>query len=128
MALLTKRQETAQRLTRELQALGATVTNPLPLEDGQALRFWVADYKKNEMLQHLRDAGYEPIFTSTGFQMCIASYSMGLVCNFELPLPAERQEIPQQDRTIPRDEIGKGGKRTHEYDAFVREWYGGKKR
>jgi hypothetical protein len=106
MALLNnKRQETAQRLTRELQAFGATVTSVLPLADGQNLRFWVSDYKKNELLQQLKDAGYDaPVFLGMSPQLCIESYSMGLVNNFELPLSAERQEIPRQG-VIPKDAI-----------------------
>src|SRR5262249_54153085 len=93
MAFPSERQRTAQRLTRELQALGATVTNVLPLADGQPLRFWVSDYKKREILTALADAGYEPIFIGTGFQVCTATYSMGLVNNFELSIPADRQPI-----------------------------------
>jgi len=108
MVALTQRQQTAQRLTRELQAFGATVTNVLPLADGQHLRFWVSDYKKNELLQQLKDAGYdEPVFLGMSPQMCTATYSMGLVNNFELPIAADRQEIPQQDRVIPKDDVGK---------------------
>jgi hypothetical protein len=106
--VLTKRQETAARLCRELQAFGATVTNVLPLADGQNLRFWIDDYRKKEVLQQLRDGGYdEPVFLGMSPQICTQSYSMGLVNNFELPIAAERQEVPQSDRTIPRDEIGK---------------------
>jgi hypothetical protein len=75
---LTPRQETAARLTRELQALGATVTNVLPLEDGKNLRFWIDDYRKKEVLQQLKDAGYdEPIFLGMSPQICTATYSMG---------------------------------------------------
>jgi hypothetical protein len=105
--VLTKRQETAQRLTRELQAFGATVTNVLPLADAQpSLRFWVTDYRKNELLQQLKDAGYEPTFVKMEPQMDIGTYSMGLVNVFELAVPADRQEIPQNDRIV-KDEIGK---------------------
>src|SRR5262249_5331978 len=91
--VLTKRQETAQRLTRELQAFGATVTSVLPLEAGKHLRFWVSDYKKNELLQQLKDASYEVVFLGMSPQMDIATYSVGLVNNFELPLAAETQPI-----------------------------------
>jgi len=104
---LTPRQETAQRLTRELQSLGATVTSVLPLEEGKNLRFWVSDYKKKEVVQQLADAGYEPpIFLGMSPQMCTATYSMGLVNNFELPIPAARQPIVD-DRAIPKDDVGK---------------------
>jgi hypothetical protein len=104
---LTPRQETAARLTRELQSLGATVTNAMPLDAAQpALRFWVDDYKKKELLQELADKGYEPTFLKMEPQMCIRTYSVGLVNVFELAIPAECQEVPQQDRVIPKDDVG----------------------
>jgi hypothetical protein len=119
---LSERQKTAERLTRELQSLGATVTNVLPLADGQNLRFWIDDYRKKEVLQQLKDAGYdEPIFLGMSPQICTQSYSMRLVNNFELPIAAERQEIPQQDRVIPKDEIGKRSRESEiqkTYDAI----------
>jgi hypothetical protein len=90
MAVLSERAQTAERLTRELQALGATVVSP-PGSD--RLRFWVDDYKKREVLQQLADAGYEPVFLGMTPQICTATYSMGLVNDFELNLPAERQPI-----------------------------------
>ena len=62
MAVLTPRQETAQRLARELQSFGATVTNVMPLDDSQNLRFWCSDYEKKELLQQLKDAGHEVVF------------------------------------------------------------------
>jgi hypothetical protein len=98
MALLSDRQKTAERLTRELQALGATVTNVLPLAEDKHLRFWVSDYKKNELLQQLADAGYETIFTGMTPQVDVASYSMGLVNNFEVRLPRETQAVPTAER------------------------------
>jgi hypothetical protein len=90
---LSKRQETARDLARSLAQRGATVTNVLPLADDQNLRFWVSDYKKGEVLTALADAGYEPIFTGMNPQFCTASYSMGLVNNFELALERERQPV-----------------------------------
>src|SRR5262245_38824456 len=125
----SERQKNADRLARELSQLGATVISLLPLAANEHLRFWVSDYKKNGLLQQLKDAGYgEPIFLGMSPQLCVESYSMGLVNNFELPIAAERQPIPQQDRTIPRDEIGPREKPSQETQAFLREWYGVKKR
>jgi hypothetical protein len=116
---LTGRQQTAARLTRELQAFGATVTNVLPLAAEQSsLRFWVSDYRKNELLQQLKDAGYEPVFTGMTPQIDVKTYSMGLVNVFELPIAAERQEIPSDGR-ISRDEIGNGRGR----DAVIMRVY-----
>jgi hypothetical protein len=103
---LTPRQETAARLMRELQACGACVTNAMPLPDGQNLRFWVDDYKKNELLQQLKDGGYQFVFRGMAPQFCTSSQSLGLVNQFEVVLPAERQEIAPGNR-IPKDEIGR---------------------
>jgi hypothetical protein len=105
MAVLTPRQETAQRLTRELQALGATVTNVLPLEEGKNLRFWVDDYKKKELLQELKDAGHEFVFLGMSPQVCVKTYSMALVNNFEVILPADRQLVQDDRGIIPRDVV-----------------------
>jgi hypothetical protein len=125
---LTERQQLAQRLTRELQAFGATVTNVLPLADGQNLRFWIDDYRKKEVLQQLKDGGYdEPIFLGMSPQICTQSYSMGLVNNFELPIAAERQEVPQGDRVIPKDEIGKRS-RDYEIQKVYESIYGKQRR
>src|SRR5262249_26930590 len=122
---LTPRQETAARLTRELQALGATVTNPLPLAVGDSLRFWVRDDKKNELLQQLSEAGYEAVFVGMSPKVDIRTYSMGLVNNFEVILPAETQ--PVADNRI-HGEIAKREERSHEVAAIVNEYYGTKRR
>jgi len=119
---LSKRQETAARLCRELQAFGATVTNVMPLAAGQHLRFWVSDYRKNVVLQQLKDAGYdEPVFLGMSPQMDIASYSMGLVNNFELPIAAEREPIPDDRHG---GEITGRTKRSPETEAMLRAIYG----
>jgi hypothetical protein len=125
MALLTPRQETAQRLARELQALGATVTNVMPLADDKNLRFWCSDYKKNELLQQLKDAGHEFIFLGLSPQVCVESYSMGLVNNFEIVLPADRQPV-QDDRIIPRDVVDRREK-NHEVEKMFEAIYGKRK-
>ena len=115
---LSPRQETAARLCRELQAFGATVTNVMPLADGQQLRFWVSDYRKNEVLQQLADAGYEPIFLKMELQPDIRSYSMGLVNSFELPIAAEQQPIID-DRKI-YGEIAKPEKTDYERESILK--------
>src|SRR5262249_7575847 len=101
VTLLTERQKRAENITREIQRLGATVTNVLPLAEGRPLRFWVSDYRKKEVLQQLTDAGYQPVFLGTGFQVCAKTYSMGLVNNFEIPLPAGQPVV--DDRVISKD-------------------------
>jgi hypothetical protein len=126
MALLTPRQETAQRLARELQALGATVTNVLPLEEGKNLRFWVDDYKKKTLLQELKDAGHEFIFLGMSPQVCVKSYSMGLVNSFEVVLPADRQPVQDDRGIIPRDVVDRREK-DHEVEKMLESIYGRRK-
>jgi hypothetical protein len=114
-------------LARELGKMdGVFVTSPLPLDDNQKLRMQIFDSARNEVVQLLKDWGWDPVAISVLPRV----HSTGLIaaCLYEIDLPKPRQEIPQDSRAIPRDEIGKREKRSHEYDAFVREWYGGKKR
>jgi hypothetical protein len=128
MALLSDRQKTAERLTRELQAFGATVTNVLPLAEDKNLRFWVSDYKKNELLQQLADAGYEPVFLGMQPQVDVKTYSMGLVNNFEIYLPREAQAVPTAERRrIPDAELADPQKKGQgEVEAILKYVRGGK--
>jgi hypothetical protein len=113
MMLLTKRQELAKSLTRELGQLGANVTNVLPLADDQNLKFWCSDYKKGQILTALSDWGFEVTFKGMSPQVCRDTYSMGLVNNFEIAL--EREQTPiVDDRTIPRGELAQPKKHDHE--------------
>jgi hypothetical protein len=105
--VLSERQQTVERLTRELGQLGATVVSP-PHAD--RIRFWVDDYKKREVLQQLADAGHEPVFTGMTPQVDVKTYSMGLVNSFEINLPVERQ--PVTDDRIIRGEIATGKPKT----------------
>jgi len=114
-AFPSERQKTAQRLARELRAFGGRVTNVLPLHEGQNLRFWVSDYKKNELLQQMKDAGYEPVFVGMMLQPCEETYTLGLVNKFELVLPADRQPI--QDNRI-HGEIAKKEKPSVELEGM----------
>jgi hypothetical protein len=101
MALLSDRQKTAERLTRELQALGATVTSVLPLPDDQRLKFWVHDNQKREVLTQLRDGNYGPTFVGIQLQFVTCSYAAEMVSKFEIDLPRERQAVPIAERRIP---------------------------
>jgi hypothetical protein len=123
--VLSERQKTAQRLARELQSFGATVTNVMPLDDSQNLRFWCSDYEKKELLQQLKDAGHEVVFLGMSPQVCVKTYSMGLVNNFEIVLPVDRQPV-QDDRIIPRDVVERREKQ-HEVEKMFEAIYGKKK-
>src|SRR5262249_40025595 len=124
----SERQRVAERLARELGQLGATVTSLLPLANDKNLRFWVSDYRKNELLQQLKDGGYEVLFLGMMPQVDVVTYSLGLVNSFEVKLPAHRQPIPQEDRVIPKDALAARERPSQETQAFLREWYGVKKR
>jgi hypothetical protein len=70
---------------------------------------------QKEVLTALADAGYEPIFTGTGLQVCTKTYSMGLVNNFELALPPDQKPVVD-DRAISDSELRD---RTEKSDAKV---------
>jgi hypothetical protein len=60
MAVLTNRQQLARRLVDELSKFDDVwVTSPLPLRDGTRLRIQIADRSQNEVIQILKDLGYE---------------------------------------------------------------------
>ena len=122
--LLTERQKRAENITRELQRLGATVTNVLPLAEGRPLRFWVSDYQKKELLQQLAGAGYTPTFLGMTFQVDPKAYAMGLVNSYELALPADRQ--PVMDDRIPKSELASRNEKMREAEALLRDYYGKK--
>ena len=61
-------------------------------------------YKRNEVLQQLKDAGYEPVFLGLAPQVCARTYSMGMVNQFELAIPAERQVVVD-DRQMPKGQV-----------------------
>src|SRR5262249_54298978 len=98
MALPTERQKTAERLARELDAMDLVwVTSPLPVAADAKLRFQLADTARNEVLQLLKDSGWDPVFVSILPRVCPTGL-MG-ACLYEIDLPRERQPVPD-DRTI----------------------------
>src|SRR5262249_45762054 len=103
MTPLTERQQRAKVVADEIRRLGGTVTNVLPLAAGHNLKFWVSEYEKRRGLQALTDAGYEPRVVGMQPQVCIKTYSMGMVCAYEIPIPADRQVIA--DDRLPKGEI-----------------------
>jgi hypothetical protein len=92
-ALLSERQKTAERLTRELHALGATVTSVPPLRDDARLRFWVTDAVRPKVLMELAEGNWPVIFCGCASQFTIRDYDVKLVSIFEIDLPAERQPV-----------------------------------
>jgi hypothetical protein len=106
--VLSERQQLAKSLADELNKLdGAWVTSPLPLDEHAKLRVQIKDISRNEIIQLLRDWGWDPVCVSVLPRVC----TTGLIgaCLYEIDLPRERQPIPQVDR-IPKDEVGRGGR------------------
>jgi len=69
--MLTERQRKAQTLARELTAMGAFVTTPLPLGDNTNLRFQVLDAHAEEILRMLREAEFDAKYISSGPRFCL---------------------------------------------------------
>jgi hypothetical protein len=90
--VLSERQQLAKRLADELGAMNSVwVTSPLPLDDNAKLRLQVKDVARNEIIQLLRDWGYEPQFVSILPRIC----TTGLIAAglWEIDLPKPRQNI-----------------------------------
>ena len=103
--VLSERQQLARRLADDLDRMdGVWVTSPLPLDDSHKLRLQIKDIDRNEVVQLLRDWGYEPVCLSVLPRVC----STGLIaaCLYEIDLPQPRQEIID-DRAIPKDDVGR---------------------
>jgi len=99
---LSNRQQLAKRLADELARFeDVWVTSPLPLQDGMRLRLQIADRVRNEMIQILKDWGYEARFVSVLPRVCPTG--LQAACLWEVDFPGDRQPIID-DRTI-RGEI-----------------------
>ena len=98
MTVLTNRQQLARTLANELGKMdNVWVTSPLPLDDNQKLRMQIADTVRNEVIQLLRDWGWQPVFVSVLPRICTTGWMAA--CLYEIDLPRERQPVPD-DRTI----------------------------
>jgi len=123
--VLTERQQLAKKLADELDKLdGVWVTSPLPLDDNHKLRLQIKDIDRNEMLQLLKDWGWDPVCISVLPRVC----STGLIaaCLYEVDLPQPRQEIID-DRAIPKDDVGRRAKDS-EREAMLQHIYGKQRR
>src|SRR5215467_11600519 len=93
---LSERQQTAERLMRWLQGMGAFVTNPMPLDPGQSsLRFDVLNDDRERILAELRKQDWAPITGVVNMRF----YRDTLVpcTSFEIALPSDQPVV--QDRT-----------------------------
>jgi hypothetical protein len=117
MALhLSERQQKAADLAREIQRMGAWVTNVMPLDDSARLRFQVLDVDRPRIIQTLTDWEWSPAFCGTLPRI----YSDGwkLASMFEIDLPRERMPI-HDDRKI-QGEIARPKKTDTEVEAVMR--------
>jgi hypothetical protein len=65
MAVLSERQQLAKSLATEIDKMdGAWVTSPLPLDEHAKLRVQIKDIARNEIIQLLKDWGWNPILVS----------------------------------------------------------------
>ena len=123
--VLSERQQVAKRLTEELGKFdGVWVTSPLPLDDNHKLRLQIKDIDRNEVLQLLRDWGWDPVCVSVLPRVC--STGLMAACLYEIDLPKPRQEIVD-DRAIPKDEVGRRGPDS-EVKAMLEAIYGKQRR
>jgi len=114
---LSNRQQLAKRLADELARFeDVWVTSPLPLQDGMRLRLQIADRVRNEMIQILKDWGYEARFVSVLPRVCPTG--LMAACLWEVDFPGDRQPIID-DRTI-RGEIAKPAKTDVEIEGMRR--------
>src|SRR5262245_39047958 len=120
------RQQTAEKLMRWLQNMGAFVTNPMPLDPGQQLRFDVLNPDRERILEELRKQDWTPI---TGV-VRMRFYRDELVpcTQFEIALPADQPVT--QDRRIYGDVVDPAKKAAEK--AAIEEWHrsisGGKRK
>jgi len=97
-AVLTERQQLARTLANELGKMSNVwVTSPLPLDDHKKLRMQIADTARNEVIQVLKDWGWDPQFVSILPRVCPTGL-MG-ACIYEVDLPRPRQAVVD-DRKI----------------------------
>src|SRR5262245_667818 len=117
MAVLSKRQQVAEALKDEIHRLKGFVINPMPLADGARLRcqFLVPS---ETALAKIRELGFDPILVSYGLRF---HSNAAVPCGtYEIYLEPERQEIPQENRVIPRDEIATREKAGYEAEQVMR--------
>ena len=90
--MLTNRQQMAKRLVDELNKWDDVwVTSPLPLRDGARLRMQIADRSRNEIIQLMRDWGYDARLISVLPRICPTGVEAA--CLWEVDFPGDRQPI-----------------------------------
>src|SRR5262249_35665477 len=113
MAPLTERQKTAQALAREILAMGAWVTSPLPLDDKARLRFQVMDRDRDQVIERLSSWDWSPAFV--GILPRITPRGMEAATLYEINLPPDTPVVI--DRMI-RGEVAERKKTSVEVEAL----------
>lgn len=87
MAPLSKRQETAQALTIELQKMGASVISPLPLDENSKLKFQMLDAERDKVITQLCEWGWIPAHVSPLPRVTTNGLVAASVYEIDLPRP-----------------------------------------
>ena len=88
MALLSERQKKAEVLSNELRMMGAQVVNPMPLADGQKLRFRILDALAPPVLEALREGEWDARFVSQGPQFHLSGQTpLTNLYEINIPMP-----------------------------------------
>jgi hypothetical protein len=106
MPLLSERQQTAAALCREIQRMGGHVVNPMPLRDGEQLRFHVPSASRNQILEKMSSWNWSPQFCGMTTHYVSGSYAVDSLCSvYEIDLGKEATPIPTErgTREIPRE-------------------------
>ena len=118
MAPLTERQKTAQALARGINAMGAWVTSPLPLDDKARLRFQIIDSDRDRVIEKLSNWDWSPAFVD--ILPRITPQGMQAATLYEINLPPDTPVVV--DRII-RGELAERKKTSAEVEA-VRRYLG----
>ena len=120
MTLLSERQKTAQALSHSINAMGAWVVSPLPLDDKARLRFQVMDTDRDRVIEKLSSWDWSPAFV--GILPRITPQGMQAATLYEINLPPDTPIVV--DRTI-RAEVAERVKTASEIEA-VKKYLGWK--
>jgi len=96
---------------------GVWVTSPLPLDEHANLRVQIRDISRNEVIQMLKDWGWDPVFLSVLPRIC----TTGLIAAgmYEIDIPKPRQDVVD-DRPRIQGEIATREKAGYEAEQVMR--------
>src|SRR5262245_27007938 len=114
---LTPRQATAEKLKHWLQAMGAFVTNPMPLDPQKSLRFDVLNNDRERVLAELHKQDWTPRTGVVGLRF--HKDTLVPCTSFEIALPPDQPVT--QDRRIYGDVVDPAKKAAEK--ASIEEWH-----